>query len=343
MSSKKTAKVEQIDKKVFLNRLLGNQKTSWVDDDGKTIHMYVVTITPQMAREIISHCNVSNRKISNHRVEQYALDMKSGLWNMNTDVISFSDDGRLANGQHRLLGVIRSGKSIRFTIHWGGDYNKLMATLDDGLRRTAAQELTRFGKKFSAETANAIKYLHKYSMLCSGKAILDRPIVQKNYSKARLLRFYDMLFPEIMSSEDICVAAKSYNGLSNGGVRIALHLLTRFDGGNTPKFEKFWKEVQNIERPEGGDALVGLDNAIRRQLKGEGKGGMGGMVVRSGGLGAFGFICFLLTIKAWEKFKKGENWKRVHFPISFDNAKNVVEVVDILPSVLRNNKEWMSE
>lgn len=66
-----------------------------------------MTITPQIA-EVFLEKNTKNRPIRNNRVAQYARDIKSGHWGYSTDPIAFFRDGTLANGQHRLMAIIKA-------------------------------------------------------------------------------------------------------------------------------------------------------------------------------------------------------------------------------------------
>lgn len=75
-------------------------------------------IGPEEAKELLSH-NIRNRRIAPARVQQYAEDMRRGLWReAGADSIVLWEDAEsgeaiLANGQHRLQAVILAG-----TRHW---------------------------------------------------------------------------------------------------------------------------------------------------------------------------------------------------------------------------------
>ena len=68
-------------------------------------------ITPQMAKEFLTKNN-ANRTVNQGRVNQYARDIQSGLWQANGEAIKFYVDGSLADGQHRLLAIIKADKEI---------------------------------------------------------------------------------------------------------------------------------------------------------------------------------------------------------------------------------------
>ena len=69
----------------------------------------VITITPAIADALLKN-NCANRRISLKTVDLYARDMMNGKWEKdNPSPIVLSESGKLLDGQHRLLAVIRSG------------------------------------------------------------------------------------------------------------------------------------------------------------------------------------------------------------------------------------------
>jgi len=96
-----------------------------------------LTITPTMAKAMLEK-NTSNRKISDTTVEAYVSDMINGRWKSNTaETIKISSNGRILDGQHRLEAVIRSEKTIKFTVAYGVDEG-VFDVLDTGKIRSSA-------------------------------------------------------------------------------------------------------------------------------------------------------------------------------------------------------------
>ncbi len=79
----------------------------------KDIAVKVETITPPMAKEYLRANTNNYRKLSRSRVKQYAADISAGKWELNGETIVFDENGVLKDGQHRLAGVVMSGKSIQ--------------------------------------------------------------------------------------------------------------------------------------------------------------------------------------------------------------------------------------
>ena len=70
----------------------------------------VETITPDIAKTMLGE-NVNNRRISHDNVNMFAREMRNGEWRFNGEAIKFSKDGRLLDGQHRLLAARRAFRS----------------------------------------------------------------------------------------------------------------------------------------------------------------------------------------------------------------------------------------
>ena len=71
----------------------------------------VETITPEIAKTMLGE-NVNNRRISRDNVNLFAREIRNGEWRFNGEAIKFGKDGRLLDGQHRLLAVIAADKPL---------------------------------------------------------------------------------------------------------------------------------------------------------------------------------------------------------------------------------------
>lgn len=77
-----------------------------------------VQVTPQIAAEWLKS-NIGNRKVSDHVVEAYAADMRAGAWRTTHQGIAFDAAGRLLDGQHRLLAVVKAGFQVTMAVTRG--------------------------------------------------------------------------------------------------------------------------------------------------------------------------------------------------------------------------------
>lgn len=77
-----------------------------------------VTITPEMAKQWLE-CNDANRPLNSRKARMYADDMLNGRWQYNGETISIGEDGRLKNGQHRLMAIVIANQPQLMRVDYG--------------------------------------------------------------------------------------------------------------------------------------------------------------------------------------------------------------------------------
>jgi hypothetical protein len=126
----------------------------------------LVRVSPTLAGEWIAN-NVKNRNIRQQHVTRLALDMSNSDWHFTGEPLKFDYAGNLIDGQHRLMAVIRSGRTIEFLV-LRGLQPIAQDFMDSGAKRTAADMLSlrghvnsnllastaRFGINLEQQTAN---------------------------------------------------------------------------------------------------------------------------------------------------------------------------------------------
>lgn len=118
---------------------------------GEKITAKVETITPEIAKTMLGE-NVNNRRISRDNVNLFAREIRNGEWRFNGEAIKFGKDGRLLDGQHRLLAVIAADKPLT-TLVIRGLEDETQQTMDSGKTRTLGDVLTLRGEKKSTQLA----------------------------------------------------------------------------------------------------------------------------------------------------------------------------------------------
>jgi hypothetical protein len=113
----------------------------------------IAQLTPEDAVVLLS-LNTKNRKIKEHHVTKLTSIMNRGEWRFNGQTIQIADDGRVLDGQHRLLACVRSGVTIETLIMYGADPAS-QETMDMGVARTTPDILSLRGYK----DANALAAL----------------------------------------------------------------------------------------------------------------------------------------------------------------------------------------
>jgi hypothetical protein len=98
------------------------------------------TITPRKAEQWL-RVNKTNRKIHSRKVESYANDMAANRWRLTAETMQFSDEGKLLNGQHRLLAIIKADVSVTILVARGLDPDA-QKVMDSGTARTFSDQLS---------------------------------------------------------------------------------------------------------------------------------------------------------------------------------------------------------
>jgi hypothetical protein len=121
-------------------------------------------ITPETAKHMLSQVGPKQRRVSDARVRFYAKQMKEGAWQLNGEAIIVSDQGRLLDGQHRLL-AIRQSQLAQTVMVVRGVKERAFATLDSGRSRTVADLMRMQGVKYANEVAAALRWQWQWDTL----------------------------------------------------------------------------------------------------------------------------------------------------------------------------------
>lgn len=78
----------------------------------------LLDVSPEIAETWLKS-NTRNRNLSSILVDAYKTDMSLGRWSLTHQGLAFYEDGTLADGQHRLAAVIKSGCTIPFLVTFG--------------------------------------------------------------------------------------------------------------------------------------------------------------------------------------------------------------------------------
>ncbi len=114
-------------------------------------------VGPTKAEKWINE-NPDNRALREGVVELYASDMRADNWTNCTAPIVFYDDGKLADGQHRLFAIIESGTTHEFNIMRGLS-RKDGLNIDTGLPRSVvdAGRISRLDEDLSVALVSACR------------------------------------------------------------------------------------------------------------------------------------------------------------------------------------------
>lgn len=149
-------------------------------------------ITPEVAESYLE-ANSDNRSKDLNNQAVISGDMNAGAWNdQNPAAIVFDADGRLADGQHRLSGVVETGRTIWMMVVRGVSPDVYL-TMDSGKGRTFKDSVQKNGYKNYTTLAALVKGALAYKRSGSLKNI-DRKSSHSAYQaflesdEARLVR-----------------------------------------------------------------------------------------------------------------------------------------------------------
>jgi len=118
--------------------------------------MKKIRVTPEMAHAWLAG-QANNRKPSDRTIAKYALAMKQGTWLADPRMaLSFDENGRLADGQHRLFAVIEHGAPVDFYVATVS--SNVLDLMHECKARNLADRLM-MGDGFEAADARAIAAL----------------------------------------------------------------------------------------------------------------------------------------------------------------------------------------
>jgi len=105
----------------------------------KTISYQTVNMTPAVAAEILKG-NDGNRSVKKNHVDFLADSMAQGEWKLSHQGVAISPTGRLLDGQHRLLAVVKSGVTVPMMVAYNVQEANF-AYMDSGITRSNADSL----------------------------------------------------------------------------------------------------------------------------------------------------------------------------------------------------------
>jgi len=124
------------------------------------MHSEVQLITPEKAKQLLA-LNVCNRHLVEGNVEFFTQQLLEGSWKLTHQGIAITKSGHLADGQHRLTAIVKTGVAVEMMVTTDLD-DEAFAVLDTGRARRAADAISIVGGKNSSHVANAIRLAYCY-------------------------------------------------------------------------------------------------------------------------------------------------------------------------------------
>lgn len=177
----------------------------------KKIRTEITEIDPILAQEMLA-TQGKNRPVKTAHVQGLAKDMTEGRWKFDGAPIRFDRDGKLIDGQHRLLAVIASGTSQEFLVI-DGITTEAQVVMDSGARRSAGDQLSMLGAPNSTIRAAAIRILVRIAdgtLIGKPSPVTSSEVVEFSESNTRQLDWaLDLALPTRRSIQSRLAVATS--------------------------------------------------------------------------------------------------------------------------------------
>ena len=123
-----------------------------------------LTVSPELANHLLNNHYRQNRKIKKRVVAKYARDMKAGNWLFTGESIGIDVEGKILDGQHRLMAIRQADVEMELPFAFGLPV-KAMRAMDSGSSRSYSDYLTiTQSKKQSRPLAAALKYMATWEL-----------------------------------------------------------------------------------------------------------------------------------------------------------------------------------
>ena len=268
------------------------------------IEAEVVTITPARAAELLQS-NTHNRNVSNTNLLKIKTALTRGEWRFNGEAIKVATDGTILDGQHRLIACADTGIPFVSLVITGLPH-ETQATMDTGKTRELKDVLALRGHKkvnALAATAKAVIRAEQYSVKVALKPSSVYPVTTAQGVKR--------------VESDPAIKEAALEGVKFGKIglpgKIAslfIYRFTKIDADDAVFFERLLSGAGLAE----DDPIFQLRETLRASrdnFKGE---------RNPAHIGA-------LVIKAWNKYRAGEQCSTLRFRVGGSNPERYPEAI----------------
>lgn len=252
----------------------------------------IINVTPEMALDWLNNSFEGQRHIRKKHVERITADMRNNRWITGPDAIVLIS-GKLANGQHRLSGLVKAKTSQTFLV-LKSDNPELYKVIDAGIKRTVTDGLG------DMECRHEIPAIARWVKAYYDGGVRVAAMSGGGAGKDRAMSQIEMIDYVVANRHDLIPAAHFIRGiwfrtkLLQASIAGAIHVIGN-KAGKREQVEKFLMQVYC-----GGEGVVGeLRNRLIASMGTSKK-------LRPG-------YVFNLTMKALSYYLKGEQPQRLIF------------------------------
>lgn len=254
----------------------------------------IETITPQDAERLLG-TNTNNRSVNRRQVELFARAMGRGEWKVNGEAVKIGADGRLLDGQHRLLACVRSGVPLT-TLVVRGLPDETQQTMDSGKTRTLGNVLQLRGETSATNLASITRSVYLADLLGVEAAALN----DMAPTRGELVEFLDRT-PQLRTvmTASQSFSKTSHNLLTPGMFAALWWTLAHVDTDDANRF--FSGLATGVDLNDGSPILVLRNTLLERRGRRSDRDARRRIAA--------------LTVKAWNKWRAGDTVRMLRFGV----------------------------
>ena len=271
----------------------------------KTIKTEIVTITADKAQELLKK-NHSNRGVSASNLNAIKNSLLRGEWALNGEAIKIAEDGTILDGQHRLMACAETGIAFKTIIVWNVP-KETQHTMDTGKSRTHADVLTLAGYKNALQLASATLAVirsEQYGLRAAIQTGSAYPITREQVL-VRVEQEPGMI--------ELANYGKKFSRIGLSG-KIASLMFYTLSSINSDDAWHFFEKLRTGDSLERGNPILTLRNQL--------------LTVKENKRSAMNMVYVAaIIIKAWNKFRAGEELKQLKFVVGGANPDKFPEAI----------------
>lgn len=263
----------------------------------------VITIDLELAKSLLAN-NTHNRNPKPSNLKKVVRALQNGEWALNGEAIKIAADGTILDGQHRLIGIVQTGISMT-TLVIRGLANETQETMDGGSPRSAADVLKLRGEDNCVTLASIAKKVRLAETISIKAAVSNSYVL----TTSEVVRTVDET-PGLRDTAKQANRVSQHTGMSASLAGLLIHVFYKIDQDDA---EFFFDKLVTGELLKQGDPIYHLRKTLA-EVK----------AVR--GQKSMTFVA-AVAIKAWNKYRAGEQVSILKFAAGGANPENFPEPV----------------
>lgn len=254
----------------------------------------VVTITPKMAEQLLEQ-NTRNRNISLTNLELVKAALERGEWELNGEAIKIAKDGTILDGQHRLWACLDTEISFPTLVIYGLNAD-VQETMDTGKSRSIPDLLALRGytnvSKVAAVGRGIVRY-EAYGLKTALRTSTGTNVVTNKQVVDYIESNRDYVYELVKKASRLRVV-----GLPDSMAGLLMHVLNQIDQDDA---DYFFQCLESGAGLSAVDPIYVLRESLRRIMDNVSESRRDN-VYRAA-----------LVIKAWNKYRMGDETKQLRF------------------------------